>query len=537
MLSIDQNCHPLWDVLPKLQALALRGQAVTHGVEDIDTAFTAVGGSAASALRFAPERYYRSGGADWGAAIFYHAFLGRLPVEIRQWEPYTGRSTKALAKELQRSVDDLYDAYSPSDNWQLIGPSYVGEAGRHRTIADLSVRETGPFLREMMALARKDMRERFPTRQSQERCDAWFAAEARRLDALLARHADGSLVDLYADWLTSCLQGQARVVLTSDLFALSRPAGHPRLLQCFCRDYPALAELYNAALAQTNSELRPLRTDEGELPFFAAYDYQGHRVRSVLRIEGDTLRTLDHTVPLPPGGGDAFAALADAGISAIAGKAVLLVLQARTGPAGDALALPYRGSLYVPAAHRLAEALLAEGRLDGPLRPLVRVRFRLLDRLRSLDTPLCLPEHLAAAMGETEVPARALGERWASLAADASDRLGRLRDDAQREAWQREAFPSAFTEIDALDAKRRERAKEDPRSPDVREASHRIRDLQRDVLEGTVRQIALDWQVRDVDYWDSRGALWPWCLALGGEGFYHDVVSQAEIYTEGPLRE
>ncbi len=36
MFSIDQNCHSLWDVLPKLQALQRRAEAVTHFVEDID---------------------------------------------------------------------------------------------------------------------------------------------------------------------------------------------------------------------------------------------------------------------------------------------------------------------------------------------------------------------------------------------------------------------------------------------------------------------------------------------------------------------
>ena len=43
MFSIDQNCHSLWDVLPKLQALAGRGLQPTQFVEDIDVAFTALG--------------------------------------------------------------------------------------------------------------------------------------------------------------------------------------------------------------------------------------------------------------------------------------------------------------------------------------------------------------------------------------------------------------------------------------------------------------------------------------------------------------
>jgi len=91
MLSIDQNCHSLWDVIPKLQALAGRGLRVRHFIEDVDVAFTALGvGLENRGLRLAKERFYRSGGQDWGAALFYSQFLGRLPVEIRDWEAVSG---------------------------------------------------------------------------------------------------------------------------------------------------------------------------------------------------------------------------------------------------------------------------------------------------------------------------------------------------------------------------------------------------------------------------------------------------------------
>ena len=64
MFSIDQNCHPLWDVVPKLQALAEQGRAVTHFIEDVDMAYTAIGAAAGDRPRLAPERFHRSGGAD-----------------------------------------------------------------------------------------------------------------------------------------------------------------------------------------------------------------------------------------------------------------------------------------------------------------------------------------------------------------------------------------------------------------------------------------------------------------------------------------
>ena len=107
MFSIDQNCHSLWDALPKLQAVARSGGTVRHFIEDIDVAFTAVGSSPVDSaghgdgsLRLAMERYYGSGGADWGAALFYSEFLGRLPVDVRQWDSLTGLTTAALARRL-----------------------------------------------------------------------------------------------------------------------------------------------------------------------------------------------------------------------------------------------------------------------------------------------------------------------------------------------------------------------------------------------------------------------------------------------------
>ena len=84
MISIDQNSHSLWDTLPKLQVLAAAGVGVTHYVEDIDVAFTQLGKNRDGLrLKMERERFYPSGGQDWGAGLFYTEFLGRLPVEPR----------------------------------------------------------------------------------------------------------------------------------------------------------------------------------------------------------------------------------------------------------------------------------------------------------------------------------------------------------------------------------------------------------------------------------------------------------------------
>ena len=549
MFSIDQNSHSLWDVLPKLQALARRGQSVTHFVEDIDVAFTALGsaafGSEAQAgrvasddLRLARERFHHSGGADWGAALFYSEFLGRLPVDLRDWEPMTGMKTAALARKLGRSVEELFDEFSPSDNWQLVGPSYVGDREHHRVIGDLTVAETAPFIRQIVAKARDDTYRAFPARPSRQRLADWFDRLERQVDGLIARHAEGCLADLYADWLAGDLGGTVAIDRTSRLFGLDgRPTGQAsagqELLETFIAEYDRAAGLYNAAVSETGSKLRPLDTARGELPLFAVGEHAGHLVRTPVYLDGGRLRIDERDFALGAGGRVPRQALAEAGIRCLAGKALLLVIQVRMGDSGQPLAVPYRGSLYMPAAHRLAAGLADAGLLPGPLCPIVRVRFRLLDRLRGIDTPIRLPRHLAAAMGEAEVPAGQVGDCHRDLATEAARRLERLADPDGRAAWQREAYPDLVGEIDVAEARRRGLAAEGKPDPAViRPLSQRIRELETDLLERTLRQIDRDWQVRELDYWDSRGALRPWALAIGGEEFYNRLLDEAEVYEE-----
>ena len=38
--------------------------------------------------------------------------------------------------------------------------------------------------------------------------------------------------------------------------------------------------------------------------------------------------------------------------------------------------------------------------------------------------------------------------------------------------------------------------------------------------------------VANIEYWDSRGALLPWSIALGGQAFYENLLESAEIYAE-----
>jgi hypothetical protein len=552
--SIDQNCHPLWDVLPKVSALSRHGWQVRHFIEDVDVAFSAPGAEAPpagegareasvdrSSLRLALERYHRSGGADWGAALFYSEFLGRQPVELRDWEPLTGMKTNVLARRLGRSVDDLYDELSPGDNWQLIGSSYVGDREHHRLIGDLTVAETQPFLREIVQKARADAIERFPAAAPRQRLDEWFARETQRLERLLAAHAGGRLVELYRAWLGEHLGGGADLDFASALFAARGRPRQAALLEVFTRDYPAAAELYNQALGETHLKLRPLRIEQGELPFFATFEHHGHRVRAGVYLAGGELHIADPEAPgvkLAPGGRLPLDALAEAGVACLTGKAVLLAIQARLGDDAAPLAVPRRGSAYLAASHRLA-AKLADARLlpegHGPLHPVLRVRFRLLDRIRDLHVVIRLPAHLAAAFGREEITAAAFADGYADLAREAWDRLASFESADARGRWQRDSFPEVFRELSELDSTRRRLAKTEPKGEAIRNASKRAKALEVELLEATVRQIAQDWQVAEVDFWDSRGALLPWCVGLGGEAFYHHVVEQAEIREEGPF--
>jgi hypothetical protein len=537
MFSIDQNSHSLWDVIPKLHALLGKGAAVTHFIEDVDAAFTALGsGLDAGQLALVRERFHRSGGADWGAAMFYTEFLGRQPVEIRNFEPLVGMKTNVLAGKLGRSVDELYDEFSPGDNWQLIGSSFVGDREHHRVIGDLTLAETAPFVRELLAKARQDTLHSFPARASRERANEWFDRETALVERLLGELSGGRLVDLYERWLAEHLRHRrpsVRLGLTSRLFACDQPdAPGLRLVRPFVADYAAAAGMYNDAITETNMPMRPLDTRAGELPLFAMMVRDGHFVRTgvflrdgAVEIDGRPFTPGDDGVPAP-------ADLVAAGVQCLVGKAMLLVSQVRTGPAGDALALPYRGSAYMPAAHALARKLAAAGMTAGPLRPIVRVRLRLLDRLRGLDTPIRLPAWLAEAVGGEEVPARRLGQAWHDLASQARRRMETFRDDAARRQWQQREMPDLHAEIAALNGQRRDLAAKDPKDPELREIWKTVSELQTTILDRTVRRIDADSQLADLDFYDTRGAALPWCVALGGESFYNEVIEKAELNDE-----
>jgi hypothetical protein len=532
ILSIDQNCHPLWDVVPKLHALRRAGRAATHLVEDIDVAFTALGSRPHDPLRMVRERFHHSGGQDWGAALFYSEFLGTLPMDLRDLQPQLGQKLSAVARKCNTTVEELYNEHSAGDNWQLIGPSYVTEH-THRVIGDLSVAQTAPFLREMLEIARADLRRSFPSPESRKRSTDWLEGQSRLLEDLLTHHEEAGLADLYHDWLARTTGNDTAVGRTSDHFRLERMADDP-LVNLFLREYSRAAELYNQALEDAGSSLHPLHVDRGELPLFATLERESHRVRAGMHLTADgAVRIADEEFALEEGKLP-VAALQAAGVRAVAGKAVLLVLQVRCNGEGCPLALPRKGSLYTPASHALQRRLEQAGKLPGPVAPILRVRLGLLDRMEGLDTPVRLPAYLARVAGTEELPADRLAQAWRSWQHESATRLERFRSDQGREQWQRTALAETFEQIDEMDSRRRELARENPKGEEIRRLSHRIGELEASLLRATFEQVVLDTHVSQLDYWDSRGATWPWCIALGGEGFYDEVLNNTEITPETP---
>ncbi len=540
MFSIDQNCHSLWDVLPKLQAIGMQGCRVTHFVEDIDVAFTSVGSDIQPLLQeqfaVARERFYAGGGQDWGAALFYSEFLGRLPLDVKRLEPYLGMKLSTLARQIGRTLDDIYDEFSPGDNWQLIGPSYVGDRLHHRLIGDLTAAQVEPFLREIFSLAERDLKAKFPQADSQKRLAEWFARERKLMERLFARHAGGRLVNIYRSWLEEYATDWISVDMTSSLLATGADPMRTALLELFTTHYHTASELYNRAILEADVGLRPLNTDENELPFFAVVEHAGHLTRTPVFLRdghiavGETIFRLTDTGCLPT------AELADAGIKCLAGKAALLVLQACIGPGGNPLAMPHNGSLYMPAAEKLAGKLAARRLLPGKLHPVVRVRFNLLDAMKLADTAIRLPDYLAAAFGADELPAKKFADSYRDLVADAGKRLENFCNADFRIDWQRKSHPDIASELDELDAARRRLAKTAPKSQQIRQMSHRVRHLQAKMLESLLRQVVSDWHISNAGYWDSRGPIWPVSVALGGEGFYNQLLAAAEI-THEPLHE
>lgn len=538
-VSIDQNSHPLWDTLPKLNALEARGISGTHLLEDIDVAFTRRGASPGDSddLEISPERYYRGGTSDWGATLFYTRILGRNPLDARDLEPYTGLSTKALAHQLNLSVDELYDRYSISDNWQMIGGSYIDETRQaHRVIGDLTISETAEHIFSLLELAREDLLDTFPESGTRERIKSFFNQEGGRLTRIIgARAPTAPLVELYRDWI-SAHTSAVRYGLTSERFAIDRPdIEYDPLLFFFLNDYETARGLYNEAINETNSGLNKLSAKSGELPFFAVWKKPDAFFRTPLVIDDRTIIAGTHTWKLretAKGFQLPVDKMSEAGVCGIAGKALLLVLQARMEPGGDSLALPYRGSSYMPTARLLEEKLKANKVLPSPVKPVYRIKLNFLQSLRHAQTILQLPPHLARSFGVTEIRAEDFAEQLDSVFKKNHATLEACQHADGRQALIRELAPALEEKATALDARRKEVA----RNPETRHLAADLWDevkvIRQNQWETFTDAVVACIHTADLDYFNSRGAVYPWSLAIGGPAHYEKIISEAEIYEE-----
>ena len=537
-VSIDQNSHPLWDTLPKLNALEARGVSGTHLLEDIDVAFTRHGASPGDDnLEIIPERYYRGGTSDWGATLFYTRILGRNPLDARDLEPYTGLSTKALARQLDLTVDELYDRYSVSDNWQMVGSSYIDDTRQaHRVIGDLTINETAEHIFSLLTLAQDDLLATFPENDARQRITSFFNQETARVTEIIRKRSpDAALVDLYRDWI-SAHTSTVNYGLTSERFAIHRPEiENDPLLLYFLNDYEAASGFYNEAIQETDSALNQLSTQSGDLPFFAVWKKQGVFFRTALAIDGRTLIAGDHEWKLrdtSKGRRLPVDKMTKAGVCGIAGKALLLVLQARLAPAGDSLALPYRGSSYMPTARLLEQKLQARNILASPVKPVYRIKLNFLQSLRRARTILQLPPHLARSFGETEIRAVDFADQLETVLTRNQAFLDTCLKDDGRQTLMGELTPALEEKAAALDTRRKEVA----RNPETRHLASgmwdEVKKIRKEQWETFIDTVVARIHTADLDYFNSRGAVYPWSLAIGGQAHYDKVISEAEIYEE-----
>ncbi len=534
-ISIDQNSQPLWDTVPKLAAAARRGLPVTHYVEDIDVAFTrhgAVPGDAA--LQLARERVFRGGGLEWGAALFYTDFLGRLPLDVRALEPFTGWSTAALSRRLGVTVDELYDRYSPSDNWQLVGASYVDSPDCHRVIGDVTVAEARPHLLRVLRHAREDAERAFPEAAPRQRIGEWFDRETKRLQRLLTEYAEAGLANLYRGWCAHHIPGSVTLGLTSRLFDVGRAtASSDELLTLFATRYDTAAALYNDALAETDTGLNALRIDRGELPFFVVIEQGGRLVRTNMALVDGRLTAMDRSWRVgPPSDPLPLQQMARDGVKCIAGKALVLVLQVRLPPHSHALLLPRHGSLYMPAAYAFERKLAEAGLLTTMLCPVYRVRFDSVRHWADCQTRICLPQYLHGAFSNNELSAAQFAAELPATMTQARKDLDQARTETGRRTLLARLSPSLHAQRDELNTRRAVLARTEEGRQEAGQIWDRVKEMDRELLSRLVAWTVRNLRILDLDTFDSRGALLPWHVALGGEALYDDLLQNAEFYPE-----
>lgn len=528
-ISIDQNCSPLWDAIPKLAALHHHGHHGLHCIEDLDIAFTQHAAPPGTPPHLAPETIYPDGNSDWGASLFYSDFLGRNPINPRTLEPILHAPAAVLAKRAGLTLPQLFAAHASSDNHQIIAPSFLSPdtPHRHRTLADLTLAELRPALLDLLNHAYADTLTAFPSPDSQTRTRAFFDAELAFLNDHL-RDPSATLTRLHRAWLNRHTP-HTPVQLASTHFADAPPT----LLTAFLTNYTTLTTLYNQALADTHSPLTPLDPANGDLPFFALCQTPGphpRHYRTPLLLRGNALIADNQTFSLenglPP-----LDQMRAAGITALPPKALLLVLLARTTQPRHALALPWQGSLYMPAARRLQTLL--EPLLHLNPAPVLRVRFHFLDHLATLDTPIRLPDWLAPLFPSQTLPANTFPPLLRQRQQNAAQTLATLTADPDAITPFIDSLnPGRANQINHLQTQRLRLSADPSTRTRAIPLWQQQKQLQQLHFHHALTHLLTLLHLQALDYWDSRGALLPHALALGGPAFYTRLLAHVTITPE-----
>jgi hypothetical protein len=143
-----------------------------------------------------------------------------------------------------------------------------------------------------------------------------------------------------------------------------------------------------------------------------------------------------------------------------------------------------------------------------------------------------LPPYLHRAFGCAECAASTLADRFYQVRDRARHRLEQASQEEGRQRLWREWAPKQFAERDALEERRRELG----RNPETRDQApalwEQIKQLDADILAERIERLVETVHCSRLDFWNSRGAILPWAVAVAGEELYHDIVNQAEIVPE-----
>jgi len=322
---------------------------------------------------------------------------------------------------------------------------------------------------------------------------------------------------------------------TSEMFSLApeNEAIHALLVACLS-NHEQFCAAYNAAIDATNEHLTRLKPEHGDIPFFAVWRQNERMFRTECRLVEDQFVTpvasvkINPTDPLP-----AIRELRRHGLVAIAGKALLLVLQVRDKSCGNPLALPEYGSLYMMTAHQLECELRKRGLLNTQLHPILRVKLGFLNCLAHSRETIKLPEWLERRIGTSEIQAADFANSYRDWQRQAQAELNAATDKRQRIEIQKQISPELSRKIDELETQRRELARDPQTRSRASEIWDQIKPLRKQQVHAFCQRIMDNLHLVDLGYWNSRGATLPWAVAAGGEQWYSkNVIQNAKIEEE-----